>query len=69
MSKKIIESYGTNYYTTYLKYDEDADEYYIQLHSDLIATLGWKEGDELIWSIAENNNAAIVRKKKENEDE
>ena len=54
---------------TYIEYDVDSDEYYFKIPPDILYDLGWDVGDEIVWTISEDNNTVILRKKKENEDE
>ena len=54
---------------TYIEYDADSDEYYFKIPPDILYDRGWDVGDEIVWTISEDNNTVILRKKKENEDE
>ena len=64
MSKPpIIESYGTNYYLAYIKYDKEADDYYIQLPYELTLSLGWEVGDEIEFDIKEKDKLYICKKR------
>lgn len=38
------------------------DEYYIDLPQDLLDSLGWKEGDTLLWYIDEHGGVFIKKK-------
>lgn len=50
--------------TRILKVEEDPEtgDYLLTFPDDLIAELGWKEGDTLVWNIDEHNNATLKKK-------
>ena len=41
----------------------DTEDYYIQIPEDILNTLQWKEGDELIWEV-QSDNSISVRKER-----
>ena len=61
--KDASDRYFTNYYTTYVKYDAEIDDYYIELPSTAMFHLGWNPGDELEFTVDEQTKNVIVRKK------
>lgn len=61
--KKVSERYFTNYYTAYVKYDSNVDEYYLDIPSTALYHLGWKEGEEIEFRVDEQTKNVIVSKK------
>ena len=61
--KNVSERYFTNYYTSYVKYDSEVDEYYLEVPSTALFHLDWKEGDEIEFAIDEHSKNIIVSKK------
>jgi len=61
--KNVSERYFTNYYTSYVKYDSELDEYYLEVPSTALFHLGWEEGDEIEFDIDERTKNVIVSKK------
>jgi len=61
--KNVSERYFTNYYTSYVKYDSELDEYYLEVPSTALFHLGWEEGDEIEFAIDERTKNVIVSKK------
>ena len=41
----------------------NTEDYYIQIPEDILNTLQWKEGDELIWEV-KGDNSISVRKER-----
>ena len=41
----------------------DTEDYYIQIPEDILNTLQWQEGDELIWEV-KGDNSISVRKER-----
>ena len=35
--------------TLTVQYDEETGDHYLQFDDDMLAQLGWHEGDELVW--------------------
>jgi len=48
-------------YTITVQEDPETGELFIEFPEDMLAVLGWKEGDDLIWE--GNNKTYYVRKK------
>lgn len=61
--KDASDRYFTNYYTAYVKYDPEVDEYYLDIPSTALFHLGWGEGDEIEFTIDEETKNLIVTKK------
>ena len=64
MKQPIRESYGTNYYLAYIKYDKENDDYFIDLPYELQLALGWEAGDQIEYETKENNRIFIFKKRK-----
>ena len=41
----------------------DTEDYYIQIPEDILNTLQWQEGDELVWEV-KGDNSISVRKER-----
>ena len=37
----------------------DTEDYYIQIPEDILNTLQWKEGDELVWEVQSDNSISV----------
>lgn len=61
--KDASDRYFTNYYTAYVKYDSELDEYYIELPSTSMFHLGWNVGDDIEFDVREDTRNVIIRKK------
>jgi bifunctional DNA-binding transcriptional regulator/antitoxin component of YhaV-PrlF toxin-antitoxin module len=61
--KSVSERYFTNYYTSYVKYDPELDEYHLEVPSTALFHLGWEEGDDIEFVIDERTKNVIVSKK------
>jgi hypothetical protein len=43
---------------------EDGDDLVLEFPIDMIAELGWQEGDTIVWDVDEENRVVIARKEK-----
>ena len=41
----------------------DTEDYYIQIPEDILNTLQWKEGDELIWEVKSDNSISVRKER------
>ena len=64
MNKDQSERYFTNYYVTYVKYDKDTDQYYLDLPIEVLMHLQWEDNEEVIFSRTEQNKITIKKKEK-----
>ena len=64
MNKDQSERYFTNYYVTYVKYDRDTDQYYLDLPIEVLMHLQWEDNEEVIFSRTEQNKITIKKKEK-----
>jgi len=44
-----------------IEYDELSDEYILPIPDEILDSLGWVEGDELLFDIAEDNTIVLRR--------
>lgn len=43
---------------------EDSGDLVLEFPIDMIAELGWQEGDTIVWDVDEENRVVIARKEK-----
>ena len=61
--KDVTEKHFTNYYTTYVKYDKNTDEYYIEMAGEALFHLGWQAGDDVVFEREQDTKKLIIKKK------
>ena len=58
----MTAKYDVNRYSWTFEVQQDGEDYFIQLTDEVLETMGWKIGDELLWERAPGN-AWTIRKK------
>jgi bifunctional DNA-binding transcriptional regulator/antitoxin component of YhaV-PrlF toxin-antitoxin module len=48
-------------FDTAVEYNEDFDEYFLTIPEELLATLGWEEGDVVEWRLNSDGTVLLER--------
>lgn len=51
--------------TLEVKYDPELNDYFLEIPPDMLASLGWAEGDTLVWTQIGNKTWSLSKKSSE----
>ena len=51
-------------WTVSIEEDPDTGDLLLPFPEDMLASMGWQEGDTLLWNIDENNNITLTKASK-----